>query len=309
MQMPEISVLVCTYEPNKAFLIRQIESISFEVSTYPAKIIISDDTTVGVNDLNDAILKLGGDLRYEIIPGPKVGSSSHNFLSSIISISNSISYDSWLFLSDQDDVWIEGKVSEYLKVIKTIDNNVPQLIFSDAEVINSEEVILSRSFHELQGISDSVLLGDDILFENCVQGATICINGAMILLVSNLLKNEDLSKIAMHDWWLAIVARYYGKWTYVNKPLIKYRQHGGNIVGVKSKRGLLAIGTTTPLVAMRKLYKIYKQYTLFVDIISKEKSNDEIIHRKLNLNFNSKVKYFFVIIISKFCKAFSFLKI
>ncbi|WP_124038257.1 hypothetical protein [Klebsiella pneumoniae] len=37
--------------------------------------------------------------------------------------------------------------------------------------------------------------------------------------------------VRMHDWWIALIAAYYGNIFYANKPLIKYRRHGGNVVG------------------------------------------------------------------------------
>jgi hypothetical protein len=37
----------------------------------------------------------------------------------------------------------------------------------------------------------------------------------------------------MHDWWLALCAAVFGHIGYIEKPLVKYRQHGKNEVGAK----------------------------------------------------------------------------
>ena len=38
----------------------------------------------------------------------------------------------------------------------------------------------------------------------------------------------------MHDWWLLLVAAYFGKVAYLEVPLISYRQHPNNKVGATS---------------------------------------------------------------------------
>jgi hypothetical protein len=42
----------------------------------------------------------------------------------------------------------------------------------------------------------------------------------------------------MHDWWLALVASKYGKLELIDKPLIKYRQHANNTIGVNKRSNL-----------------------------------------------------------------------
>ena len=37
----------------------------------------------------------------------------------------------------------------------------------------------------------------------------------------------------MHDWWLALCAAVFGHIGFIDKPLVKYRQHGSNEVGAK----------------------------------------------------------------------------
>lgn len=37
----------------------------------------------------------------------------------------------------------------------------------------------------------------------------------------------------MHDWWFALVAAVLGKTVFLDEPTVLYRQHGGNVIGVK----------------------------------------------------------------------------
>ena len=36
----------------------------------------------------------------------------------------------------------------------------------------------------------------------------------------------------MHDWWLVLFAKAYGEIALINEPLVKYRQHAHNQIGV-----------------------------------------------------------------------------
>lgn len=37
----------------------------------------------------------------------------------------------------------------------------------------------------------------------------------------------------MHDWWIGLIANYFGKIDYIVEGTIKYRQHGKNTIGAK----------------------------------------------------------------------------
>jgi hypothetical protein len=37
----------------------------------------------------------------------------------------------------------------------------------------------------------------------------------------------------MHDWWIGLVASYFGKIGYLDESTIKYRQHRSNTIGAK----------------------------------------------------------------------------
>jgi hypothetical protein len=38
-------------------------------------------------------------------------------------------------------------------------------------------------------------------------------------------------EVLMHDWWLALLAAASGGIGFIPMPLVKYRQHGGNVLG------------------------------------------------------------------------------
>ncbi len=224
----KVAVLIATYQCN-SFFVEQLQSIiKSDKNNVITDIIISDDS------YDDSILfylKDFNDNRIKIVSGPKMGSAKFNFLISLFNIECD-----WVFFSDQDDIWHEDKVENFLSVINKVtgEEEVPHIIFSDASLIDSKGNLISGSFFSYSNLSPDVFYNDDILFKNCVQGASLCVNKSLIKLLKDSLEDQSIiDDIAMHDWWIAILAKYSGKAYFINESLLFYRQHENNLVGAK----------------------------------------------------------------------------
>ncbi len=58
-----------------------------------------------------------------------------------------------------------------------------------------------------------------------------------IAVCNNFFQPElPMSKIIMHDYWAALIAKVFGKIRFVNEPTMYYRQHGNNSVGAKNAK-------------------------------------------------------------------------
>ena len=55
--------------------------------------------------------------------------------------------------------------------------------------------------------------------------------------LNDLLDISD-DRVAMHDWWMALVATCFGKIEFIDEPTILYRQHGNNVVGATNVNSL-----------------------------------------------------------------------
>jgi glycosyltransferase involved in cell wall biosynthesis len=285
------SVIICAYNSG-IYLDSQLESILKQTELPPSLcLVISDDsddaeylcskTTYITNSYNVGV---------RIVKGPQLGSACSNFLSAI-SLSD---LGDWVFLSDQDDVWECDKFEKYLAVIEKLDSNTPQLIFSDASLIDPNGIRIHPSFYKYQGLDRSILGNDDILFKNCVQGATICINKKMINLIKESLEGEDTSKVLMHDWWIAILARYCGNWTFINEPLLCYRQHGNNIIGAKKQVNLIWSIIKSPNKYVRKLKNLKFQLELWNKVSDKLDSKCSYNKKHLSLSTYSRLIEFLI---------------
>lgn len=61
----------------------------------------------------------------------------------------------------------------------------------------------------------------------------------------------DNAYLMEHDLWLAAVAECYFKTSLIDKPLIKYRRHGGNV-----SSGGASKGYSVPIKIYRRLYRL-----------------------------------------------------
>lgn len=138
-----------------------------------------------------------------------------------------VSSDYFMFC-DQDDVWEPTKIEESMNemmLLEKIDPNFPILICSDACCIDENDKLLYKSFYKNQKFFDTTRNVHKMLALNIVQGSTALMNRH----VKETIKY--IPKGLYHDWWIAVNCVYYGKISYLHKPLLKYRQHQANVVG------------------------------------------------------------------------------
>jgi hypothetical protein len=67
-----------------------------------------------------------------------------------------------------------------------------------------------------------------LLVSNTVTGCTALCNEALLMRALPV-----PAQAVMHDWWLALVAGAFGRLSYIDAPLLQYRQHGANTIGAK----------------------------------------------------------------------------
>lgn len=275
-----VVVLIGTYQCDQYFEMQLKSILDSDKDAALTSIIISDDS---YDDSINTYLNKFDDDRIKLVSGPKKNSAKINFLESI----NDLEFD-WIFFSDQDDIWYEDKVECFFDIINNLkEPEKPHIIFSDASLIDGENNLLSDSFFNYSGLSNNILFTDDILFSNCVQGASLCINKPMAsILRKTLAESRSYEDIAMHDWWIAILAKYTGSVHFIDRPLLYYRQHKGNLVGAKEKGCIKFLKYLH--VYMKNLLITRRQY-LFWCYIS-EVLGVKFDKHNLNLSFECKFK-------------------
>ena len=130
----------------------------------------------------------------------------------------------FIAIADQDDVWELNKIEILLDELGHED-----AIYSNSLLIDKNGQSLQKEFKSLMHLQ-SYYNGAPFLMGNCIPGHTI------------LMKADFAKKITplpaemMFDRWISFCAAANNGIKYVDKPLVQYRQHDNNAVGVgKSK--------------------------------------------------------------------------
>lgn len=200
-----ISVCIATYNGEK-YIKEQLDSILTQLDKSD-EIIISDDSST---DRTIEIIQSYSDKRIKLYENKK-------FKSPIFNFENSLTYATgdYIFLSDQDDIWMSNKVETIKEFLVNFD-----LVLSDANIIDSKGNAMDESFYKINGSKKGLVKN---IIKNSYLGCTMAFNRKI------LEKSLPFPKaIPMHDWWIGLVAEVYGKTCFIDEKLINYRRHGSN---------------------------------------------------------------------------------
>lgn len=124
-----------------------------------------------------------------------------------------------LFLSDQDDLWLPGKVDNVIAAFSSCPDIT--LVASDAQVVDGSGVVIADSFFEQRGHFVAGVLHN--LIKNKYLGCTLAFRRSMLEHFLPIPRD-----VPMHDMWFGLMNDIYGKTHYIDQPLIAYRRHGNN---------------------------------------------------------------------------------
>lgn len=228
--MTKISVALGTYNGAK-FLSAQLESLLAQ-TRQPDELVIGDD---GSNDETLEIIenfsqRAGFPIRLEI--NEKNLGSTKNFERIICRCEGDL-----IFLADQDDVWAREKIarieSEFLKKPHI------EMIFSNAELVDENLQTLGKFLFELtfskseQKKTRTNSFFEVLLWQNAVTGATAAFRAG---LRESFLPMPDAIPNLIHDAWIALVFAARDAIDFIDEPLIKYRQHANQQLGLNLKQ-------------------------------------------------------------------------
>lgn len=242
-----IDILMASYNGEK-YIVEQIESIINQ--TYKNwHLYIKDDCSVDntIEIIKKYIEKYQN--KITLVESDKgTGSAKNNFFSMLY-----LSKSQYTMFCDQDDVWLPEKIEvthrRMLQMERKYGKEMPILIHTDMSVVDESLNVLHNSKFEYDGIRSKIKYQNfkNTLFENTVSGCNMEINRALLKFVDE----SDAKDAYMHDWWIALCAKAFGKISYVDMPTMLYRQHDNNTVGVVPE-------VTPQSVFKRLLYKSYR---------------------------------------------------
>lgn len=224
----KVSVAIATYNGSE-FLAKQLDSILAQ-SRIPDEIIISDDFSL--DDTLD-IIRLYREKHPNIIllQNEKNLGYVKNFKNAIENTSGEI-----VFLSDQDDIWEEKKLETMLEIF-TKNQHIKALSSSYSLIDENDRFIKDNKVET--GRLKNIKLNDFIKHPKYPGMAMAFRKSLWKEMIENNYLNWDI--LSAHDWGINYIAARRGSLFYLNKKLVRYRQHDNNLTGILARQNRQAL--------------------------------------------------------------------
>lgn len=227
--MSDVLILLASFNGEK-YIVEQLASIRSQ-SYRHWTLIVRDDASA--DRTAQLIAAQAGDERVTLLTADHNIGAKENFARLLESAQASSA--SYFAFADQDDVWHPDKLEVLLARMKALEQaqpGTPILVHSDLEVVDERLDTIDPSFLHYQGIRheehDPLKV---LLAQNFVTGCTVMFNRKLLELAVPL-----PAQSVVHDWWLALLAAAGGRIDFIDRPLVRYRQHAQNEIGAVSLR-------------------------------------------------------------------------
>lgn len=233
-----ISVCMATYNGEK-YIKMQLDSILRQLGE-DDEVVISDNESTDhtleiIKSYNDTRIKLftykcnRNELTTKLKKDKNITSNFENALKNC--------HGEYIFLSDQDDVWLENKVAEQKPLLEKYD-----LVMSNATLIDGAGNIIREKLYDRNPLRKG-------LFSFRARGCLFAVRKELVKKCLPIPKT-----VFSHDLWLITLAEYRHSVCFLDKPLILHRRGIGNAstdVTEKSKNSFA--------------FKIYYRFELLFD--------------------------------------------
>jgi glycosyltransferase involved in cell wall biosynthesis len=233
----DVSVALCTCN-GASYLREQLDSILAQTRPV-AEIVVGDDAST--DETREILLDYAArcPARFRLHLHPERLGTVDNFGFVLAQCGGRV-----IFLSDQDDVWKPRKVETMLA---RFDDPHAMLVFTDGRLIDAAGTPMASTLWKawrfdwatrLRWKRSSAAVRDLVHNHNKVTGATAALRRELL---------DDCLPIRVppgywHDAWLALHAAAHGGLRYMAEPLIDYRVHGGQQIGITRDVDLRPMG-------------------------------------------------------------------
>lgn len=204
--MYSVSVAMAAYNGEK-YIKEQLESILSQLKEKDEIIVSLDPSQDHTIDVIESLK----DERIKVLKGPAQGVKK-NFENAIKHCKNDI-----IFLADQDDIWLEGKVE---KVLSCFDKET-YVVMHDAKIVDNDYKELVPSFFEMKDVDTGFIHN---LIKNGYMGCCMAFKKDIVPYIVPIPE-----KIYMHDQWIGMVGDEVGKNVLLKEILLLYRRHDENV--------------------------------------------------------------------------------
>jgi glycosyltransferase involved in cell wall biosynthesis len=223
MEMPMISVVMAVYRPDPSHLEAQLNSLRFQDDPY-FELVVRDDS---VDEGKTAVL-----LEQMLTDFPQpvrllIHTQNQGSTRTFEALTRDAAGD-LIAYCDHDDIWEPDKLS----CLRAAMTPGTALAYCNMRFINAEGALLINeprpSWKRRWGLG----LDTHLAYYNFVTGCAMMIRRDLALAAL------PFPATYFHDHWLALNAARAGAVSFVKRPLIKYRLHQHNQIGIDTMPGI-----------------------------------------------------------------------
>lgn len=228
IQNSKIGIALATYNPCLSYFLDQISSLKNQ--TYKNwKCVVVDDNS-NEEKYQHILEVISGDPRFEVHRNGSNLGSFKTFERALTLLSNEVDL---ICYCDQDDIWIPTKLEIQ---IKSFEDPSVFLVHTDQSLIDEKSRVFVASCWAFEGRSVLESTTDLLLFRNLITGCTTMFRKEVLKTALPFYSMRPIEEMYHHDMWVAMHACVHGRVIGLKEPLVLYRQHGGNLVGVAALR-------------------------------------------------------------------------
>ncbi|WP_296012603.1 glycosyltransferase [uncultured Treponema sp.] len=213
-----ISVCMATYNGER-FIKEQIDSILPQLSK-DDELIISDDVSTDrtleiIASYNDERIKV---FHHQKNPEYAKIKHSRNFYYATSNFENALkrAKGDYIFLSDQDDIWMPNKVQKMIPILKEFD-----CVMSNNQIIDVNGKPLNFFLGEKQPFGKSVFTN---IKRTPFLGCCMAFSRKSLDYILPFPR-----KLIGHDLWMGALCAYKNSLSYIDEPLHEYRFHENSV--------------------------------------------------------------------------------
>lgn len=210
---------MATYNGER-YLKEQINSILMQLDDYD-ELVISDD---GSTDATLKIIKSYLDCRIRFFSNCGKHGVTWNFENALKQVKGD-----YIFLSDQDDVWLPNKIEYCLTALQNNDAVVTNCIITDMN-LNVMEASYFDMFHSRKGFLKNI-------YRSSYLGC--CVAFKKELLQRIIPFPADL--LLYHDWWIGFFIDFSEHVEFIRTPCMYFRRHMSNVTNTTGNSNLSVI--------------------------------------------------------------------
>lgn len=212
-----ISVCMTTFNGDR-FLQEQLSSILDQLDKND-ELIISDD---GSSDKTLEIIASYSDNRIKLLHHQK-NVHKRVFSYTTDNMNNALSKvkGDYIFLADQDDVWLPDKIQKMIALLKDYD-----VVVADCRDVDSNLEILAPSHFHLIKAKEG-FFGN--LYKSCFLGSNMCFRRNVLCCF------YPIPVSVPHDLWIGLISSLSYKIVLFKEVTMLYRRHDANVSSINNK--------------------------------------------------------------------------